>query len=115
MYSQGFPPPPVYTQRPIRMNQVNNNSNNPQQRMQFQQMQQQSAGIYSKSAKKSKKGSRLFLTFPKPPNTFSGSLHQMRERMLQQQQKERLLQQQQKQSLVVPVNATAGADQLCTY
>lgn len=36
-----------------------------------------------------------------------------RDRMLQQQQKERLLQQQQKQSLVVPVNATAGADQLC--
>lgn len=34
-------------------------------------------------------------------------------RLLQQQQKERLLQQQQKQSLVVPVNATAGADQLC--
>lgn len=68
---QGYPPPPVYTQRPIRMN---NNSNSPQQRMQYQQMH--------------------------------------RDRM-QQQQKERLLQQQQKQSLVVPVNATAGADQLC--
>lgn len=36
-----------------------------------------------------------------------------RDRLMQQQQKERLLQQQQKQSLVVPVNATAGADQLC--
>lgn len=37
-----------------------------------------------------------------------------RERLLQQhQQKERLLQQQQKQSMVVPSNATAGADQLC--
>lgn len=33
--------------------------------------------------------------------------------VLQQQQKERLLQQQQKQSLVVPVNATANAEQLC--
>lgn len=41
--------------------------------------------------------------------------HIQRERMLQQQQKERLLQQQQKQSLVVPVNATAGADQLCEH
>lgn len=40
---------------------------------------------------------------------------QMRDRMMQQQQKERLLQQQQKQSLVVPVNATAGADQLCMF
>lgn len=38
-----------------------------------------------------------------------------RERMMQQQQKERLLQQQQKQSLVVPVNATASADQLCEF
>lgn len=36
-----------------------------------------------------------------------------REAILQQQQKERLLQQQQKQSLVVPVNATANAEQLC--
>lgn len=39
-----------------------------------------------------------------------------RETLLQQQQqqhKERLLQQQQKQSLVVPVNATANAEQLC--
>lgn len=76
---QGFPPPPVYTQRPMRMNQGNNNINNSQpalnQRLQFQQM--------------------------------------ARDRLLQQQQKERLLQQQQKQSLVVPVNATAGADQLC--
>lgn len=36
-----------------------------------------------------------------------------REALLQQQQKERLLQQQQKQSLVVPVNATANAEQLC--
>lgn len=36
-----------------------------------------------------------------------------RDRLIQQQQKDRLLQQQQKQSLVVPVNATAGADQLC--
>ena len=35
------------------------------------------------------------------------------QRMLQQQHKERLLQQQQKQQMVVPVNATAGADQLC--
>lgn len=80
---QGFPPPPPnYTQRPIRMAPVaNNNSNNPLQsnaaiRLQYQQ------------------------------------LH--RERLLQQhQQKERLLQQQQKQSMVVPSNATAGADQLC--
>lgn len=38
-----------------------------------------------------------------------------RDRLMQQQQKERLLQQQQKQSLVVPVNATAGADQLCKF
>lgn len=37
---------------------------------------------------------------------------QFQQRALQQQQKERLLQQQQKQSLVVPSNATAGAE-LC--
>lgn len=38
-----------------------------------------------------------------------------RDALLQQQQKERLLQQQQKQSLVVPVNATANAEQLCKF
>lgn len=38
-----------------------------------------------------------------------------REALLQQQQKERLLQQQQKQSLVVPVNATANAEQICKF
>lgn len=48
------------------------------------------------------------------PNAALRQYHQMqRDRMLQQQHKERLLQQQQKQSLVVPVNATAGADQIC--
>lgn len=91
--NQGFPPPPVYTQRTtIRMNQMtnttNNNTNNttnsnpqvnsnPALRLQFQQIQQREA------------------------------------LMQQQQQKERLLQQQQKQSLVVPVNATANTEQIC--
>lgn len=90
---QGFQqPPPVYTQRTIRMNQMttnnttntttntNNAANSPQTnpalRLQYQQMQREAL-------------------------------------LQQQQQKERLLQQQQKQSLVVPVNATANADQLC--
>lgn len=39
-----------------------------------------------------------------------------REALIQQQQeKQRLLQQQQKQSLVVPVNATANAEQICKF
>ena len=40
-------------------------------------------------------------------------LQYQQHRIIQQQQKERLLQQQQKQSMLVPSNATAGADQLC--
>lgn len=76
---QQFQPPPVYTQRTIRTNQLNNVNANSQQ----------------------------------PPNAMRPLQQIHRDRMLQQQQKERLLQQQQKQSLVVPVNATAGADQIC--
>lgn len=34
---------------------------------------------------------------------------------LYQQHRDRLLQQQQKQQMVVPVNATVGADQLCKW
>lgn len=71
---------------------------------------------------------RLFQNFPQPPNYNNRPVRQQivanspspqqrlqfqQQRALQQQQqKERLLQQQQKQSLVVPSNATAGAE-LC--
>lgn len=34
---------------------------------------------------------------------------------VQKQQRDRLLQQQQNQQMVVPVNATAGADQMCMF
>lgn len=87
---QGFPPPPVYTQRPtMRLNQMASTTSNtntttnsnpqtsPALRVPFQQLQRETTLLQ------------------------------------QQQQKERLLQQQQKQSLVVPVNATANADQMC--
>lgn len=46
------------------------------------------------------------------PNPQQRLQFQQQRAMQQQQQKERLLQQQQKQSLVVPSNATAGAE-LC--
>ncbi|XP_059617305.1 nuclear receptor coactivator 2 isoform X2 [Phlebotomus argentipes] len=39
--------------------------------------------------------------------------HRLMQQQQQKEQRERLLQQQQKQQMVVPVNATAGADQLC--
>lgn len=87
---QGFPPPPVYTQRAtMRLNQMASTTSNtntttnsnpqtsPALRAPFQQIQREATLLQ------------------------------------QQQQKERLLQQQQKQSLVVPVNATANADQMC--
>lgn len=74
---------------------------------------------------------KLFQNFPQPPNYNNRPVRQQivpnnpnpqqrlqfqQQRALQQQQQkeslERLLQQQQKQSLVVPSNATAGAE-LC--
>lgn len=77
----------MYTQRPIRMNQMNTNNNT-----------SNNAGTPPQS---------------NPAHRIQYQIQ--RDRLMQQQQKERLLQQQQKQSLVVPVNATAGADQLCTF
>lgn len=72
---------------------------------------------------------KKFQNFPQPPNYNNRPVRQQivpnspnpqqrlqyqQQRALQQQQKERLLQQQQKQSMVVPSNATAGAE-LCEY
>lgn len=84
-FFKAFQPPPVYSQRTLRMNPLNNVNANANPNAQ------------------------------QPPN--AAALRQFQQlqqhRMLQQQEKERLLQLQQQQKLVVPVNATAGADQIC--
>lgn len=100
---KGFPPPPVYTQRRNAVgntatannntNNTNNNSNN--------------SNTNNTNATNSPQAS--------PAMRLQFQQQMERERLLQQQQKERLLQQQQKQSLVVPVNATANAEQICTF
>lgn len=96
---QGFPPPPVYSQtqqqRPIqRMQSLPNHPGG-------------GAGTGGTSG-----NGQTTLT-----SSNALRLQQIQRERLQQQQKERLLQQQQKQSLVVPSNATAGADQMskCTF
>lgn len=86
---QGFPPPPVYTQRPtMRLNQMASTTSN--------------TNTTTNSNPQTSPALRPFQQLQREATLLQ-----------QQQQKERLLQQQQKQSLVVPVNATANADQMC--
>ncbi|XP_055711682.1 nuclear receptor coactivator 2 isoform X6 [Phlebotomus papatasi] len=89
--SQGFPaPPPIYSQRSQRMPQMIPAGH------QQQQQQQQQLNVTAVAA-------RFQLM----------QQHRLMQQQQQKEQRERLLQQQQKQQMVVPVNATAGADQLC--
>ncbi len=81
-------PPPVYAQRNVRL-----------------PMQQQMNSTVASPTPNNQQAS----------NKLSMMQMQIQDQLFQQQQKKRLLQQQQNQQMVVPVNATAGADQLCEY
>ncbi|XP_055684535.1 nuclear receptor coactivator 2 isoform X3 [Lutzomyia longipalpis] len=89
--SQGFPaPPPIYSQRSQRMPQMIPAGHQQQQQQQQQQINANTVARFQLMQQ-----------------------HRLMQQQQQKEQRERLLQQQQKQQMVVPVNATAGADQLC--
>lgn len=97
MAGQCFPqPPPVYTQRNVRLAQQS-------------QLVSNSTAPTAAQSTNSQQGNK------QQQNAIMQQRMQLQRMVQQQHQKERLLQAQQGQQMLVPSNATASAEQLCKY